>query len=345
VVNAHMWLRFYVTKQRRGKGVFTDGFGMSVKTDENGYYQITGIPSLEGDMSSNDGSASKSCYVSAGANGYFNKSQYIQNDNGAGNADVAFLEDKTCDFVLSTNDLTIRGRVVDNYGNPLAYYDGVRGCEKGSSSGFSSARLDGEGRFVIPNVPRADAIVLKKATLNDSSDWLRDKETKNLEFLPYAEKTFEFNIPADVNEFDVGDLVMEYPDVTAEIYVVDFEGNPIGFVECAFEQMGSKELLKDRYCKVTDEQEGKCIIENLPRAESGGSSRAFRPISLRPAEKAPRKYRKILEQFPKLTYYHLKYPGDYKHYIFELVMPRNEHRQDYRMRVYSPDGELLLEED
>ena len=107
---------------------------------------------------------------------------------------------------------------------------------------------------------------------------------------------------------------------------------------------GSKEVLKGRYWKVTDEREGKCIIEKLPRVGSGGG-RGFRPISLRPYEEAPRKYRKMLERFPKLTYYHLKYPGDYKHYIFRLVLPRNDHRKDYRMRVYSAEGELLLEED
>lgn len=343
-VTAHMWLRFYVTKQRRGKQIFPR-FAISAGTDEHGYYQITGIPSLEGDMFSSDGTSSKSCYVTAAASGYFEKSQYIQNTNKSGNTDVTFTEEKYCDHVLSRNGLTIKGRVIDNYGNPLAHYDGVRCIEKGSSSSFGSARLDAEGRFVIPNAPRADVIVIKKDTLNDSSDWLRDNETKDLEFMPYPEKTLEFNIPADVNVLDVGDLVMDYPDITAEIFVVDFEGNPIGFVQCAFEQMVSKEMLKYRYRKVTDEKEGKCVIENLPRAESGGINRAFRPMSLRPSEKAPKKYRKILEQYPSLTYYHLKYPGDYKHYIFELVLPRDDHRQDYRMRVFSPDGELLLEKD
>jgi protocatechuate 3,4-dioxygenase beta subunit len=343
VVNANMHLLFQVNKTKTGR-VFTNRFSMSDKTDENGYYRIIGIPSLQGHASLGRNSM-KSCSVYASANGYFQKSHYIRNANNAGNTDVTFTEGKYCDFVLSKSGLIIKGRVIDNYGNPLAHYKGVHYMEKGSRSWISSRRLDGEGRFVIHNAPRADVIVLKKETIDDSYDWLRDKETKNLEFLPYAEKRFEFNVPADVNVLDVGDLVMDYPDITAEIYVVDFEGNPVGFVEFAFEQMGNKELLKDRYWKVTDEKEGKCIIENLPRAESGGKTRAFRPISLRPSEKAPKEYRKILERFAKLTYYHLKYPGDYKHYIFKLVLPRNDHRQDYRMQVYSPEGELLLEED
>jgi len=341
-VNANLHLRFQVNKTKTGR-VFTNGFYISDKTDENGYYRIIGIPSLQGHASLN-GNSMKSCSVYASANGYFQKSHYIQNAKDIGNADVTFTEGKYCDFVLSKNDLTIRGRVIDNYDNPLAHYKGVYYMEKGSRSWTSSRRLDGEGRFVIHNAPRADVIVLKKETIDDSHDWLHDKETKNLEFLPYPERRFEFNVPSDVNVLDVGDLVMDYPDITAEIYVVDFEGNPFGFVECAFEQMGSKELLKDRYHKVTDEKEGKCIIENLPRSESV-KGWGFRPISLRPYEKAPRKYRKMLERFPKLTYYHLKYPGDYKHYIFKLVIPRNDHRQDYRMWVYSPEGELLLEED
>lgn len=341
-VNANLHLSFQVNKTRAGK-VFTNRFSMSNKTDENGYYRIIGIPSLQGHASLNR-SSMKSCSVYASANGYFQKSHSIQNAKNMGNTDVTFTEGKYCDFVLSKNDLTIRGRVIDNHGNPLAHYKSVYYMEKGSISMYPSGRLDSEGRFVIYNAPRADVIVLKKETIDDSYDWLHDKETKNLEFLPYRERRFEFNVPADVNVLDVGDLVMDYPDITAEIYVVDFEGNPVGFVECAFEQMGSKELLKDRYHKVTDEKEGKCIIENLPRSESG-KGRGFRPISLRPYEEAPRKYRKMLERFPKLTYYHLKYPGDYKHYIFKLVLPRNDHRQDYRMRVYSPEGELLLEED
>lgn len=341
-VNATLHLHFQVNKTRAGR-VFTNRFSMSDKTDENGYYRIIGIPSLQGQASLNRNSM-KSCSVYASANGYFQKSHYIQNAKNMGNTDVTFTEGKYCDFVLSKNDLTIRGRVIDNYGNPLAHYKGVYYMEKGSISMYPSGRLDSEGRFVIHNAPRADVIVLKKETIDDSYDWLHDKETRNSEFLPYPERRFEFNVPADVNVLDVGDLVMDYPDITAEIYVVDFEGKPVGFVECAFEQMGNKELLKDRYHKVTDEKAGKCIIENLPRSESG-KGRGFRPISLRPYEKAPRKYRKMLERFPKLTYYHLKYPGDYKYYIFKLVLPRNDHRQDYRMLVYSPEGELLLEED
>ena len=341
-VNANMYLSFYVNKTQTGK-VFTNGFYISEKTDENGYYRIIGIPSLQGHASLGRNSM-KSCSVYASASGYFQKCHGIQNAKDMGNTDVTFTEGKYCDFVLSKNDLTIRGRVIDDHGNPLAHYKSVYYKEKGSSVVYTSGRLDSEGRFVIHNAPRADVIVLKKETVSDSDNWLHDRETKDLEFLPYAEKTFEVNVPADVNVLDVGDLVMDYPDITAEIYVVDFEGNPVGFVECAFEQMVVKEMLK-YHRKVTDEKEGKCIMENLPRAESGGKTRAFRPISLRPSEKAPKEYRKMLERFPKLTYYHLKYPGDYKHYIFRLVLPRDDHRQDYSMRVYSPEGELLLEED
>ena len=341
VVNANMHLLFYVNKKRTGQ-VFTNRFAISAKTNEAGYYKITGIPTLEGNVLRN-GNESKSCYVIAAANGYFRKSQYIQNAKNSGNTDITFSEEKYCDFVLRENDLTIRGRVVDNYGNPLAHYGHVYYMEKGNRSWHPSSRLDGQGRFVIPNAPRADVIMIKKETHSESYGWQHDNKTKSLEFMPYPEKEFEFNIPSDVKEFDVGDLVLEYPEITAEIFVVDFEGNPVSFVECAFEQMGSKELLKDRYRKVTNEQEGKCIIENVPRVESG-KGRGFSPISLRPCEKAPRKYRKVLEQFSKLTYYHLKYPGDYKHYIYELVLPRDEHRQDYRMRIYLPEGELLLEE-
>lgn len=341
-VNANLHISLYVHNGETGR-VDTNGFQISAKTDATGFYTIPGVPSLQGHASSN-GNQSKSCYVATSANGFSPMSQYIQNADNSGNSDVTFTEEKVCDFVLSRNNLVIKGRVIDNYGNPLAHYDGVFYMEKGNKMWYPSARLDAEGRFIIPRAPRAETIVLKKSTSDDSHDWLMDNETKKLEFVAYPEKEFEFTIPADVNEFDVGDLVLTYPDITAEIYVVDYEGNPISYVECAFEQIGYKELLKDRYWKVTDEKEGKCIIENLPRAESGGANRAFRPIALRPYEKAPRKYQKIFEQYPNLTYYHLKYPGDYKHYIFELVLPRNDHRDDYRMRIFSPEGVLLLEE-
>lgn len=342
VVTANLHIDLYVHKGETGR-VFTNGFQISAKTDESGFYTIPGIPSLNGHAASNS-NQTKSCYVEASANGYSPMSHYIQNADNSGNADVTFTEEKVCDFVLSRNNLIIKGRVIDNYGNPLAHYDGVYYKDKSGGSWYPSVRLDAEGRFIIPRAPRTDVIILKKSTRDDSYDWLMDNETKNLEFVAYPEKEFEFNIPADVNEFDVGDLVLIYPDITAEIHVVDFEGNPVGFIECAFEQIGYKELLKDRYWKVTDEKEGKCIIENLPRAESGGASRAFRPIALRPYEKAPKKYQQTLEQYPNLTYFHLKYPGDYKHYIFELVLPRDDHRDDYRMRIFTPEGELLLEE-
>ena len=212
--------------------------------------------------------------------------------------------------------------------------------EKGNKTWRSTSRLDDQGRFVIHNAPRAEIVLLRKETYGESYGWERDTRTRKLEFVPYPETEFILHIPPDVNEYDAGDLVLEYPDITAEVYVVDFAGKPVGFVECSFQHIGSKELLKDRYCKVTDAREGKCVFRNLPRAPSiQGKGGRFRPIALRPSENAPRKYRDILKQYPGLTYYHLKYPGDYKHYIFELVLPRNDHRQDYEMRIHTPEGE------
>ncbi|MHC4882615.1 MAG: sigma-70 family RNA polymerase sigma factor [Planctomycetota bacterium] len=343
IVNANMYIRLQVNKQRSGK-VFTNRFSIPAKTDETGYYKITGIPSLRGQAFSN-GNQSKSCSVRASANGYSPWSQYIENAKNSGNTDVTFTEEKHCDFVLSRNGLTIKGRVVDNYGKPLAHYDHVSYMEKGNRSWYPSSRLDSQGRFVIPNAPRADVILIRKETYSESYGWQHDNKTKNLEFMPYPEKEFEFQVPPDVNEFDVGDLVLNYPDITAEIYVVDFEGNPIGFVECSPQNIGSKELLQDRYWKVTDEIEGKCIIENLPRTDNFDSNRPPRPLVLRSYEKTPRKAKKMLERFSSPIYYRPKYPGDYKHYIFELVLPRKDHHQERRMRIFSPEGELLLEED
>ncbi|MHC5155457.1 MAG: sigma-70 family RNA polymerase sigma factor, partial [Planctomycetota bacterium] len=126
IVNAGMYIRLQVNKQRSGE-VFTNGFSIPAQTDENGYYKITGIPSLQGQASSN-GYQSKSCSVRALANGYSPWSQYIKNNHG--NADVTFTEEKHCDFVLSRNGLTIKGRVIDNYGKALAHYDHVSYMEK-----------------------------------------------------------------------------------------------------------------------------------------------------------------------------------------------------------------------
>lgn len=340
VVDANLYLRFHVNKEQTGE-VFTNGFTISAETDESGGYRIAGVPVLEGHANPN-GNEYKNCSVTAAAKGYFSKSQYIRNADSSGNADVTFTGERHCDFVLSKNGLTIKGRVVDNYGNPLAHYGGVYYMEQGGGSWHSTGRLDGGGRFVISNGPRADVILIKKETRNDSHNWLHDDETKDLEFVAYPETTFEFAVPPDVNVLDVGDLVLEYPDITAEVYVVDFEGNPVGFVECSFEFIVSKEMLKDRYLKVTDEG-GKCVFENVPRIESqrGGD---FLPLSLRPSANAPEEYRQALERYSGLTYYHLKYPGDYKHYRFELVLPRQGHSEDRRMRIYSPEGELLGEE-
>ena len=342
VVNAGMHIQLQVNKQRSGE-VFTNRFMISAETDEAGYYKIIGIPSLQGHASLSN-NESKSCSVRALASGYSPWSQYIQYTNNPGNADVTFSEEKHCDFVLSRNDLTLRGRVIDNYGNPLAHYDSVYYMEKGNRSWYPSSDLDGEGRFVIHSAPRADVILIRKETYSESYGWQHDSETKNLEYMPYPEKEFEFHIPPDVNEFDAGDLVLDYPDITAEIYVVDFEGNPVGFVECWPQNIGNEELLKDRYWKVTDKKEGKCVIKNLPRTDTFDSNKPPKPLVLRSYEKAPRKAKKMLGQFSSPIYYRPKYPGDYNHYIFELVLPRKDYREDRRMRIYSPDGELLLEE-
>jgi RNA polymerase sigma factor (sigma-70 family) len=339
VVRANMNLWFNVNSRKEGK-VFTNGFVIAAKTDKSGYYRIGGIPSLQGDLARN-GSEVKSCSVMAGANGYSPRSQQIQNAHDSGNTGITFLEEEYCDFLLSQNNLTIKGRLIDNYGNPLAHYGYLHYKEKGDNSWRPTSRLDDQGRFVMHNAPRAETILLRKETYRESYGWGRDPRTKKLEFVPYPTTEFALHIPPDVNEYDAGDLVLEYPDITAEVYVVDFAGNPIGFVDCSFQHIGSKELLKDRYCKLTDVKEGKCVFKNLPRDPSiEGDGGHFRPISLRPSKNAPKKYQDILQQYPALTYYHLKYPGDFKHYVYELVLPRNDHRQDYKMRIFTPEGEV-----
>lgn len=102
-INANLHISLYVHNGETGR-VFTNGFQMSAKTDENGFYTIPGIPSLNGHAASNS-NQTKSCYVAASAGGFSPMSHYIQNADNSGSSDVTFTEEKICDFVLSRNNL------------------------------------------------------------------------------------------------------------------------------------------------------------------------------------------------------------------------------------------------
>ncbi len=308
--------------------------GLITSTNSEGYYELLGVPKLKGNEFDNKGFM-KSYQFNVSAENYC----YI-NETANDGRSCESIGNEVYNFKLSAAVLTLSGRLIDDHGNPLSYYQSIYVSED-KRNWYPSMRLDGQGCFTIKNAPFAKTLFLKKDSRDDSYSWQYDNDSKNIKFIPYAEKIFEIQCPEGVREYDTGDLVMEFPDITAEVHVVNPDGEPVGSVECGFEAMGSRELLQDRYWKTTDKKEGKCVFENLPRINSGppitGTGNIYCPISLRPSEKESGS-----EYFS--TDYHFKYPGDHKHYIFELVLPRRNHPGEHRrMRVYSPDGALLLE--
>jgi len=244
---------------------------------------------------------------------------YAQYDKQIKVAQSLLMED--VNFQLLRADVTVRGKVANNSGDPLAgYYVGY----SVSNSYTTPTKTDGQGRFELRHCPASPNLKIKFVGSVKPGDWDKDEAGKGKEFVYYLDKIQPLRYAEDKKEYYV-EFVLDIPYLMVEFEVKNTEGQPIKGLEVRLKHvdMGSQWIAL--FATKTDEM-GKCVLRNFPRIREPLLSVQWHFIGQAQSgqEKQQRqelkKYKAVLKP--------IELPGDAKKYRIEVTVPRlNETKQ------------------
>ncbi|MBN1975060.1 MAG: carboxypeptidase regulatory-like domain-containing protein [Sedimentisphaerales bacterium] len=214
-------------------------------TDEEGYYVLGNIPDIW-----------NRARLEVRANGYVQVAKEISQNEGN-------------DFVLLDADVTIRGTVIDNQGNPVVGREveiDIDSDEIGDLD-IEEFYTDSEGKFELKGIPEVDGLELKIRTDEKPRDWEENELTKDHGFIYYRmiEETIKFE--PGKKEYTIN-IEPHMPDIKIEIEVKDSNGKVLEGIPAGICASGYSEHVwfTTKLCGVTDKN-GLCIIEEVPNID------------------------------------------------------------------------------
>jgi outer membrane lipoprotein-sorting protein len=173
------------------------------------------------------------------------------------------------DFALVAGDITIRGTVIDNYGQPLVGREVEIDVDSDTERDLDVEEtvIDGEGRFELTGVPAVDGLEVQIRADEKPRDWDRNELTRGREFIYYLMIEEPIALETGKKEYSV-EIVPARPDMTLEIEAKNSEGLPLEGVPVGVCSPGNTE----RVWYVTKlngqtDRSGVCTIEEVPRIE------------------------------------------------------------------------------
>lgn len=172
------------------------------------------------------------------------------------------LDEKQVDVELLLVGITIKGTVIDNYGNPLANRN--MSAKPDSSYGYvipSFSSTDSNGKFWLERCAIAEKLIVQ-ARLSNNTYKTGTEEDKN--FVYYPDVTAEVFIEEDKFEYEI-ELIATLPEITIEVEVVDPNNNPVPYFPVMVIGAGVSDQwrIDENFVQRTDE-DGQCIFTNVP---------------------------------------------------------------------------------
>ena len=218
-------------------------------------------------------------------------------------------------FQLLKADVTVRGKVTNNSGDPLAgYYVGYS-----ISNGYTTpAKTDGRGRFELRHCPASPNLNIRFVGSTKPGDWDKDEAGKGKEFVYYLDKIQPVQYAEDEKEYYV-EFVLGIPDLMIEFEIKNTEGQPIKGLEVRLKHvdMGSRWIAL--FAAKTDEM-GKCVLHNFPRIREPWLSVQWHFIGQAQSEQE-KQSRQELKKY-NIVLKPIELPGDAKKYRIEVTVPR-----------------------
>jgi hypothetical protein len=199
------------------------------------------------------------------------------------------------DIKLLSAELTIRGTVIDNYGQPLvgrsitAEFRNLQDDDEDDNDDYDDEPddridielemkgtvIDAQGRFELAGVPRlpGSGLMLTVDASYKPRDWDWNKHTKNVEFVYYVDTSVPIRLEPGKKDYWV-EIVPHRPDITLEVEVRNsaggrLQGLPVGVL---FDDELTAEGDLYRWCarklSTKTDENGSCTITGIPAAQN-----------------------------------------------------------------------------
>jgi hypothetical protein len=213
-------------------------------TDENGRYTLGNVPDVW-----------YRAYLAVKADGYVKVSKTIFQDEGN-------------DLTLTAANITIRGTVVDDHGEPLVGRQIEIDIEDNEDDfDIDDVVTDAQGRFELPGLPAVEGLEVQVRADEKPYDWDENELTRGREFRHYLMIEHPVKLEPGKREYTVA-LVLHRPDITLEIEVKNAEGHPLAGIPVGVCSPGfsEREWYIGKLVGKTDSQ-GTCTISEVPRID------------------------------------------------------------------------------
>ena len=332
---------------------------LHAQTDPNGLYVLTSIPTFawtpetiqlaqEAEMNDDAFSCRTHLNVTARAEGY----RALYNDPQKTLRVGESLEHWQADLSLVPTNITVRGRVVDEHGNPISGYLMGYCLTRNDRTNFHETgyRTNENGEYELPRCPCDNTLAIRAETGKMPSQWNQYGENKGREFMYYGYQTLPVPWQEGVYEYEI-DIILETPHRSLIFDVKDAAGQPIKGMTV---QLDRCDVIGRQWAEMlsgeTDEN-GQCIIQGLP--DMAGTNLR---LKINPREDFPfRNYRHFngmsknaeenpLEQelanYSSFSHRITNLPTDPEGYVFEVTMPQKGETFDRskRIKAYSQQG-------
>ena len=314
-----------------------------VNTDSQGRYSITGVPSFEWagfDEALSDeeirirkGQRHINIDIKAGANGYVSKSENIYI------AEALFSQ--SVDFVLSESGVTVTGRAVNNFGEPLSHRV-IYFSEDGSSFHSQEWRTDADGKFEISGAPAFRDLIVMVGGDDKPGDWDINEETRNSEFVYYLDKKIDVGFKEGIYDYDLGDIVLVVPELVVEILIKNTADEPIEGFDVSFYGNQMFHDWQQNFKGQTDSN-GRCVFENFPDLDSAFLEVSYQDNSSEDVTVEEAIRLAVLKNYDSYLNSEIELPRDEKGYLVEVTMLKTDEQADEQnlVRVYSSNGQLV----
>lgn len=252
-----------------------------VRTDEQGRYEFKNLPKFGNNTSFT---------LSATSQGYVSTSARFRCRTP--------LENKQVDVKLFKAGLTVSGKLIDNYGQPLPAREIWAIATIGDCHASCRVETDESGRFRIEDCPVTENLQLK-AELSHNP-WPPHEKERYMSYTYYPDVVVGIDYEEGKTEYDV-ELVAERPEIAIEVELRNSYGERLPYFPVGVRGAPgsiSSQWKADKKLKQRTDKQGYCKFTEVPNVENlrivmwGGSGVWNDPLSKEEAKKIRKEYEK-----------------------------------------------------
>jgi len=252
-----------------------------VRTDEQGRYEFRNLPKFGND----------SLFTLSGSlQGYVSTSARFRCRTP--------LENERVDIKLFKAGLTISGKLIDNYGQPLPAREIWAIATIGDCHASCRAETDESGRFRIEDCPVTENLQIK-AELSHNT-WPPHEKERYMSYRYYPDVVVGIDYKEGKTEYEV-ELVAERPEITIEVELKNSYGERLPYFPVGVRGAPgsiSSQWKADKKLKQRTDKQGYCKFTEVPNVENlrivmwGGSDVWNDTLSKEKARKIKKEYEK-----------------------------------------------------